>query len=99
MEDLISRQAAIEAIEECRKVLQKGVGWELVDMAIDGQKAINEIKGLPSAQPEIIRCKDCKNWDTTWQNNFAPNHYYCPMIDLVRNGDFYCADAERKTDE
>ena len=50
-------------------------------------------------QPEIIRCKDCKNWDTTWQNDWAKNYHYCPLIDGTRNGDWYCADAERRTDE
>lgn len=54
---------------------------------------------LPSAEPEIIRCKDCENWDTTWQNDWAKNYHYCPLIDGTRNGDWYCADAERRTDE
>ena len=48
-------------------------------------------------QPEIIRCKDCENWDTTWQNDFAPNYHYCPIIDGTYSGDFYCAKAERRT--
>lgn len=49
-------------------------------------------------QPEIIYCKDCENWDTTWQNDSAPNYHYCPMIDGTYSGDFYCAKAERRTD-
>ena len=43
---------------------------------------------------DLIRCKDCKHWDTTWQNDFAPNYHYCPLIDGTRRDDFYCADAE-----
>lgn len=62
------------------------------------KETIRAIKELPSAQPEIIRCKDCKNWDTTWANDFAPNYHYCPMVDGTRKSDFYCADAERRTD-
>lgn len=58
-----------------------------------------DIDQIPSAQPEIIRCKDCEHWDTTWQNDFAPNYHYCPLIDGTRRDDFYCADAERRTDE
>ena len=57
------------------------------------------ITGLPSAQPEIIRCKDCEHWDTTWQNDFAPNYHYCPLIDGTRRDDFYCADAERRGEQ
>ena len=48
---------------------------------------------------EVVRCKDCKNWDTTWQNDWAKNYHYCSLIDGTRNGDWYCADAERRTDE
>ena len=43
--DLISRQAAIDEMRTCRFVVD----------------AIEKIRGLPSTQPEIIRCKDCKN--------------------------------------
>ena len=62
-------------------------------------RAENAIGNLPSAQPEITRCKDCKNWDTTWTNDFSPNYHYCPMVDGVRKEDWYCADAERRADE
>ena len=58
---------------------------------------LSEVTGeLPSAQPEITRCKDCKNWDTTWTNDFSPNYHYCSMVDGVRKDDWYCADAERE---
>ena len=56
--------------------------------------AINVLKN----QPKIIRCKDCEHWDTTWQNDFAPNYHYCPLIDGTRRDDFYCADAELRGD-
>ncbi len=48
---------------------------------------------------EVVRCKDCKNWETTWANDFLPNYHYCPMVDGMRKEDWYCADAERRTDE
>jgi len=68
MNDLISRQAAIEEVH--------GAIYEFFDICDDDEespmtykdeklleinKAISgRIKALPSAQPEIIRCKDCK---------------------------------------
>ena len=58
-----------------------------------------DIDEQPTIQPEIVRCKDCKNWDTTWTNDFSPNYHYCPMVDGVRKEDWFCADAERRTDE
>ena len=87
--DCISRQAAIDALKD----------W-YDGMFISSFRGIEKvIDALPSAQPEIIRCKDCKNWDTTWTNDFSPNYHYCPMVDGVRKEDWFCADAERRTDE
>ena len=60
------------------------------------EQTINKLRESLSTQPEIIRCKDCKYWDTTWQNDYAPNYHYCPMIDGTRRNDFYCAYAERR---
>lgn len=50
MSDLISRQAAIDEI----KALYE---WHEI---VTEDRAIDHFKRLPSAQPEIIRCKDCK---------------------------------------
>ena len=90
--DCISRQSAIDALNHelrCGAVINQ-CGLEM---------AYEVIEGLPSTEPQIIRCKDCKNWDTTWTNDFSPNYHYCPMVDGVRKEDWFCADAERKTDE
>ena len=62
-------------------------------------KAYEAIQQLPSSQPEIIRCKDCMCWDKSWANDWGKDYHYCIMVDSVRKGDFYCADAERRTDE
>ena len=92
--DCISRQAAIDALRNY--LVGKNVPC---DGTLTCRLIENEvISKLPSVQPEIIRCKDCKYWDTTWQNDYAPNYHYCPMIDSTRRNDFYCADAERRTD-
>lgn len=87
MTDAIDRLKAIDAIDGA-----------LLDGISEGI-AIDILLDLPSAQPEIIRCRDCKHWDKTWTNDWSPDYHYCPMIDGVRKGDFYCADAERRPDE
>lgn len=87
MNDTISRQAAIEAVQNRHIMLNK-----------EKVLLINDLEKLPSPEPQIIRCKDCKNWDTTWTNDFSPNYHYCPMVDCVRKEDWFCADAERKTE-
>jgi hypothetical protein len=63
-------------------------------------KCEHAIEDAPTIQPEpqIIYCKDCENWDTTWTNDFSPNYHYCPMVDGVRKEDWFCADAERRTE-
>ena len=50
-DDLISRQAAIDAIHE----------WGLIDGLSEGQaiEILSDEEKVPSIQPEIIRCKDC----------------------------------------
>lgn len=62
------------------------------------EQTIFKLTDAISKQPEIIRCKNCENWDTSWQNDFAPNYHYCPMMDGTYRGDFYCGKAERRTD-
>lgn len=76
----ISRQAAIEA----------------VIYAKDDLDAERIIRGLPSAKPEIVRCKDCEHRD--------PEDKKCDcghaiLWQLPRQDDWYCADAERRTDD
>ena len=79
MDDLIRRQAAIDAIF--------GRSHEIVKMRIGN---------LPSAQPEIIRCKDCKHY------NGEDRDICCPLADYAQSkcgADWFCADGERKEAE
>lgn len=96
MNDLISRKAAIEAIEELtnRYFVRKAV-------LVIAQDTINN---LPSAQPEIIRCKDCKWYviyqlkkDGTDDRRYKPS--YCLSLSFHPNPKWFCADGERKEDE
>ena len=68
------------------------------EVIMEYQEEGHEFSGLKRKE-EIIRCRDCEYWDITWQNNFAPDYHYCPNVDGVRNGNFYCADAERRQQE
>ena len=97
MDDLISKKAAIDALNEyfsrIGKLKRRGLNKGEKAISLDTVGAINS---LPPAEPQIIRCKDCENWDTTWTNDFSPNYHYCPMVDGVRKEDWFCADAERR---
>ncbi len=62
--DLIERKAAIDALKAKAVPLYKDPGcndiWER-DRTLDN--AIDVIRGLPSAQPKIIYCGDCRYKD------------------------------------
>jgi len=78
--DCISRQAAIDIADDLRDCI-----------TVEGYWAWTErLKKLPSAQPEIIRCKDCEEY----QANFR----WCKL----HGGEFtmtdFCSFAERRTD-
>ena len=77
MDDLISRQAAIA----CAVPLNL-FGREVMMVSV------SELENLPSAQPDIIRCKDCKY--------FAGEGMYCAQDIIVRYDHFYCYYAERR---
>ena len=90
--DCISRQAAIDAINEY--MVGKRCDTDGTMMA----SLINElvIKKLPSAQPEIIQCKDCKYADymddvkTFWCSEGGRGKTVAP--------DDFCSYAERRED-
>lgn len=77
MMDLIDRKAVIDEV-------QRFIGYLDQDM-IDRLKIA--IGRLPSAQPEIIRCKDCMH-----------NGSYDTDCPIDWNGKEYCSFAERRTD-
>lgn len=58
--------------------------------------AMNAINDMPTIELEIVRCKDCKHRD--------PEDHKCDcghdiIWQLPRGDKWYCADAERRTDE
>jgi len=82
MGDLICRQAAIDLLKQMRKDGDM-IPWE-------GKDVFARIRKLPSAQPEIIRCKDCKHWDGVDT---------CDVIDAPVWDNDFCSMAERRSDE
>ena len=95
MSDLISRQAAIDAI---RASTSKYTGFMEMEMYTDDD-AVEAIEALPSAQPEIIRCNSCKHWTqiTGEMKGFGLGRCDFHDADLVTcNG--FCYWAERRTD-
>ena len=99
--DCISRQEAIDALEKVAELFPWRVpgnrdSYDRYNEAWNDAigRAEIEIEKLPSAQPEIIRCKDCEHWK---------NEHLCESLSrfgsFETKADFYCGYAERKTDE
>ena len=85
MNDLISRQAAIDAIDRLDIPEDMCVFEILSHIEL-------EIGNLPSAQPEIIRCKDCRYY--RWASDMC-DYPYATAQNVVHEDD-YCSRAERK---
>lgn len=76
MHDLISRQAL------CEYALNQK----------DKSVTPNDIMRFPSAQPEIIRCKDCEWWEK--QKDSAQGR--CDLMQMYPTGGWYCGNAQRR---
>lgn len=99
MDDMIYRRAAINALRNQMS------DWN-DDYNVPVRKSIENIERLPSAQPEIIRCKDCKFWLPHSQFGFDEEsgeyHDYCEKLvpedeyyAFYRNAYDFCSRAER----
>jgi len=60
MDDLISRQAAIDALGE--KPLAWTEGEYELGLQNQWQSDVDALKALPAVQPLVIHCTDCKDW-------------------------------------
>ena len=104
--DLISRQEAIDAVADLYWMDER-----LSNFKKEIDATFDKIKTLPSAQPEvlacgegeliaqpeIVRCKDCKYWN----DEFAKDKSTCwlPCMSMTTHRKWYCGSAERRTDD
>ena len=87
--DLIRRQSAIDEV----------VAWLRDRMTDDkkGKPLTERLKELPSAQTEVITCKDCKFWQ---DNNGGYPNMNCRWIDdETPDADDFCSYAVRKEEQ
>lgn len=72
--------------------------------------AMNAINDMPTIEPEIVRCKDCKHQVKEWRDDKRLKDkgywvYGCKVVGdacgywaLLGQDDDYCSMAERRTD-
>ena len=103
MSDLIDREQAKDAID---KYL---VGRNLVTDGTFMARLIKEIviDRLPSAEPQIVRCKDCKHWipydwmfSEMWQSkniaDYPEDDIGCDCSEMKMKANDFCSRAERR---
>ena len=99
MEDLISRQTIIDGLEF---VIEHGIETYGAH-SISAEKMLEFVRELPTVQPNIVRCKDCKHfeYDHVANINGIPlivAHEICTRwgdgVKTSENG--YCFLAERR---
>ena len=91
MSDLISRQAAIEVIDAVFPVDPMKSEYAQ-GIACGAALAKTYVEQLPSAQPDIIRCRNCKF--ASGDSRICMQFGHSPIGELD-----FCAWAERRTDE
>lgn len=85
MSDLISRQEAIRwVLTECNPYGKPTLDFE------SGNKVIKHLEQMPSVQPEIIQCDQCKYWDG--KPPITDGRYWCILHGYM----YYCSDVERR---
>lgn len=112
MNDLISRQYAIEHYQHvCRRTNCKEcpLHIQVTDTLTDCELELF-LHNLPSAQPEIVRCKDCKHRPERLEEGkgegfnleFPDDNFKCPCqcddgwYNWMPDDNWFCGDAERK---
>lgn len=104
MSDLISRKAAIDVIDAVFPVDPMKSEYAQ-GIACGAALAKTYVEQMPSAQTEIIRCKDCKYY--VIHTLFGRSQGWCERLcdefdrSLARGTepDDFCSRAERRTDE
>ena len=99
MDDTIYRQITMNALKEhfghnenrIESMFTSDVYWH-------DDTVLNVIRSVPSAQPEIVRCKDCK-WSDWYTAVDGKRYCYCMETgNSGRTENDFCSYAERRTD-
>lgn len=81
--DSVSRRAEIDALNKLD--VSDGVGISSVACDLQ-EEAIRSIENLPSAEPEIVKCKECV---------YADENYHCDYMTTWNDGDCFCCYGKR----
>lgn len=91
MDELISRQEAIRWVKtECNPYGKPTLDFE------SGKRVMEHLETMPSVQPDIIHCKDCKHSEHWYRDKSRCFLWHEEGIDVFEDG--FCNYAERRAD-
>ena len=89
--DVISRQAAIDAVNTWFEL------YVINRTMADTMSVQDMLRDLPSAEPEIIRCKDCKYWrEHKYAKETKRYIPFCGFNAIYTKSDDFCSRAVMK---
>lgn len=98
MNDLISRRAAIDALEEPCKVSDTWTDEYAVGERMQWEKDVRTLNSLPTIDAvEVVRCKDCQWWDDNYRECGSPNWYPNQDECVLQPAGMFCGWGERRT--
>lgn len=106
MKDPIERQEAVDAVESVANHIAVKFNYpkntimflETVNDLLTAAPYIKAINALSSAQPEIVRCKDCKHY-RSYAGYIDGCCHMAEWYKRYQYEDDFCSRAERRTDE
>lgn len=67
------------------------------DYVTDFRAIESLLRRMPAANVvEVVRCKDCKNYQTDWQPLSFDDGHYCAMVDTTMPYEGFCHMGERR---
>lgn len=111
MNDLIERNAALDALDE--KIEQCNKALEYFDISSKDEYALNfekvslsyyreKLEKIPFAHSEVVKCKDCKYWRIWERESLGSTNAttsWLPCRQVMTNENWFCGYAERREDE
>lgn len=72
--------------------IERNLRGEIVERSID----VKDIEALkPADVVQVVRCRECENWDIEWKPIVAEG-YYCVIMDRVMKPNDFCSYGESK---
>ena len=97
MAEYIDRQVALDALGVTKNATKYGGDHSGYDTRML-YEIHDALTGIPAADVvPVVRCKDCKNWQTDW-NPSIPDRHYCAVMDSMMKADDFCSYGERRED-